>query len=337
MQRHHKHRGIHLGELNMPPRLRDVSFVDLIIGETYADMKVAPGTGALRVPVPGEYTDEIQEVRTTCIAALDKHQDPEFSINHDGVMYRVTVMTTLDMTDVYFLSAIRAEIRPIDRIPFSVDQLEIILGEHTKGLILICGDMAAGKTSTAASVLKARLERFGSTALAIEDPPETVLHGEHGPGRCIQVPASRRHGSYREQLRRALRTRVSALLIGEIRDEDTAAEAVRQSNAGLYVISTIHSKTVTEAIKRLADYASQGDTPKAAAMLATGLTAVFHQRIERITAPNGQPIGGVRLQLASLLVHGQLEASIRNKIREMKFDALSQEIDAQNKGQVWQS
>lgn len=321
----------------MPTRLRDVSFVDLIVGQTYADMKVAPGTGALRVPVPAEYAREIEEIRTSCIAAFEKHEDPEFSINHDQVMYRVTVMTALDMTDVFFLRAIRAEIRPIERIPFSESQRDVVLGEGTKGLVLICGDMAAGKTSTAASVLKARLERFGSTALAIEDPPETVLHGEHGPGRCIQVPASKRHGSYREQLRRALRTGVSGLLIGEIRDEDTATEAVRQSNAGLYVLSTIHAKSLTEAIKRLVDLASQGDTHKAAALLATGLTAVFHQRIERITAPNGQALGGVRIQLASLLVHGSLEASIRTKIREMKFDSLNQEIDAQNKGQVWQS
>lgn len=321
----------------MSKRLRSVNFVDLIIGESYADMKVAPGTGALRVPVPPEYLDEIQEFRVTCAAAFEKHQDPEFSINHDEVMYRVTVMTQLDMTDVYFLSAIRAEVRPIEQIPFSQEQREIVLGEHTKGLIVICGDMAAGKTSTAASSFKARLEMYGGAALAIEDPPETVLHGEHGPGRCIQVPASKRHGTYREQLRRALRTRVSALLIGEIRDEDTAVEAVRQSNAGLYVITTIHAKTPIEAVKRLCDLASQGDSPKAAATLASGLTAVIHQRIERITAPNGAPIGGVRLQLSSLLVSGPLEGSIRSKIRDMKFDTLNQEIDAQNKGQVWHS
>lgn len=298
-------------------------------------MTADAGTGATRAPVPDVYDNEIDELRAACAAAFAKHEDPDFTITHDGLLYRVTVMTALDMVDHYFLRAIRSEIRPLGRIPFSEQQRALIMGENTKGLILICGDQAAGKTATAASLLKARLEAYGSTALAIEDPPETVLHGVHGNGRCIQVAASRRHGSYREQLRRTLRTGVSALLIGEIRDEDTATEAVRQSNAGLFVISTLHAKTVIEAIKRLGDLASHGDSTKAAALMATGLTAVIHQRIERIQAPNGQPLGGVRLQLASLLLDGPLESSIRTKIRDMKYDSLNQDLDMQNKGQVW--
>lgn len=327
--------GLYPGELKMPSRLNELSFVGLVIGERYADMKTAPGTGASRVPVPDECLDEIEQIRAMCRDVFERHQDPEFTIEHDGAMYRVTIMTALDMTDVLFLRAIRAQIRPIEAIPLSEAQRSVLLGRDTRGLIIVSGDMAAGKSSTAASILVARLRGFGSDAVAIEDPPEAVLHGLHGEGRCFQIPASRRHGSYREQLRRALRTGVSALLIGEIRDEDTAVEAIRQSNAGLFVVTTMHSKTPIEAVKRLVDLASHGDSGKAAAMLATGLTSVIHQSLHRVQLPNGTPTGGVRVRLSSLLVSGSLEAGIRSKIREMKFDMLTQDIDAQNKDQVW--
>lgn len=309
--------------------LRELEFVDLYLGAGYTDVKALPGSNATRLPVPEQCMEECARVRQLCAQMHQAQEEPEFALLFDGVLYRVTVMLDLRAEPVYFLRRMAASIRPLDKLALSPELRQALMAPESPGLILFSGDMAAGKTSSAASLLAARLSTHGGLALAIEDPPETQLDGLHGPGRCIQVPASRRHGHYKEQLRRAMRTGVSTLLIGEIRCEDTASEAIRQSINGLTVISTIHAKTAVEAVTRLVTFADQ--TMKGAGgVLAQGLRAVIHQSIERI------PDGGVRMIFRGLRLDGPDADGIRTKIRTNKIELLAQEFDNQARRQTWQ-
>lgn len=310
------------------PRLRDLQFVDLYLGATYADIKDSPGSNAERRPVPNEMMPEIGQVRVRCTTMFEALREPQFALLFDDVLYRVTVMHDLRADAVFFLRRMTATIRPLANLGLPNSLRDYLMAADTRGLILLAGDQAAGKTSTAASLLAARLQAHGSTALAIEDPPETQLDGLHGHGRCIQVPASARTGTYGEQLRRAMRTGVSMLLIGEIRDHDTASEAIRNSINGLTVISTIHAKDTVDALMRLVTYAANAMT-NPADVLSKGLAAVIHQRIERI------PSGGVRLQFRSLQLDGTDADGIRSKIRSSRFDQLSQDIENQTRRETW--
>ncbi|MEJ7745704.1 MAG: ATPase, T2SS/T4P/T4SS family [Luteimonas sp.] len=314
--------------MSVLPRLRDLSFVDLYLGVSYADLKADPGAHAARSPVPEQLNAEVVQVRELCARMFEGHGEPEFALPHDDVLYRVTVMQDLRAQPVYFLRRMAASLRELSRLGLPSEILNFLMQPTTRGLILFAGDMAAGKTSSAASLLSARLQQHGGLALAIEDPPETQLDGLHGQGRCIQVPALRRHGHYREQLRRAMRTGVSTLLIGEIRCQDTASEAIRQSINGLTVISTIHSKDPVDAITRLIAFASS-DMTNPAEILASGLSAVIHQKIERVSG------GGVRLQFRGLQIHGADESGIRTKIREGRIEQLGQDIASQAGRQTW--
>lgn len=310
------------------PCLRDLTFVDLYLGVCYADLKADPGTHAARSPVPEQLSAEIVQVRDLCARMFDAQGEPEFALLHDEILYRVTVMQDLRAEPVYFLRRMAASLRELPRLGLPADLLNYLMQATTRGLILFAGDPAAGKTSSAASLLSARLKQHGGIALAIEDPPETQLDGLHGQGRCIQIPATRRSGHYKEQLRIAMRTGASTLLIGEIRCQDTAAEAIRQSINGLTVISTIHSENPVDAIARLIAFAS-GEIANPAEILASGLSAVIHQKIERI------PTGGVRMQFRALQIHGPDASGIRSKIREGRLEQLAQDVANQAGRSTW--
>lgn len=307
-------------------RLSDVPFVDLYIGPGYADLKGMPGAQAPRVPVPSIYAVEVEALRQVCLKNFEEQKEPEFSHVHDDVLYRVTIMNNLHAQPVLFLRRMSAEIRDFDRLGLSKPFIKWILEPSRPGLILVAGDLGGGKTTTAASLLSARLRLHGGLALAIEDPPETRLDGLHGEGRCIQIPASKRFGNYHEQLRRAMRTGVSTLLIGEIRDQDTAVEAIKHSTNGLCVISTVHAKDLTDAISRLLAYAQGTELPNPRDLLAAGLTAIIYQQLERVPTSTGDVIRPI---FKTLVIAGQESIGIRTKIREDKFHQIGQEVDSQ--------
>jgi twitching motility protein PilT len=310
-------------------RLRDLQFVDLYVGSGYADAKGMPGAHAPRAPLAPVYGDEIAQVREQCASLHSSHGEPEFALLHDDVLYRVTAMLDLRAEAVYFIRRMAASIRRFDALGLPPDLYGFLMRASTRGLIVITGETTVGKTSTAASLLAARLAAHGGFALAIEDPPETQLDGLHGEGRCIQVPATRRNGHYGEQLRSAMRTGVSTLLIGEIRDRATAVEAIKHSTNGLTVITTAHAKDPSDAIGRILSYAGTEDIANPQDILASGLACIVHQRMERAGA-------SVRLLFRTLTASGSDESAVRTLIRDGRLDQLAQIVDSQARRQLWQ-
>lgn len=227
-------------------------FVDLYLGEGFADVKGLAGAGARRVEVPREWESHAQELLQICRQTLEELQDPEFAIVVDGVLLRVTQLEdAFNGGSVFVLRRSTAQVRSFEDIGYPSEVVSALMAPQLQGLILFCGDMATGKTSSAASLILARLQTLGGVGFTVEDPQETNLSGQHGLGRCIQVRTSRRSGGYSEALLRTLRTGADLVLIGEIRDEDTAYQACKASLNGNLVISTIHAKNCPQAIERL--------------------------------------------------------------------------------------
>lgn len=72
-------------------------FVDLYLGEGFADVKGLAGAGARRVEVPREWESHAQELLQICRQTLEELQDPEFAIVVDGVLLRVTLLEALSV------------------------------------------------------------------------------------------------------------------------------------------------------------------------------------------------------------------------------------------------
>lgn len=318
----------------MTSLITQLNFVDLYLGDGYTDIKGLAGSQTIRSPAPAHIIPETEHIRELCFKTYAEQEESEFSIIFDNVMYRVTQMVDVMNKDVFILRRSSAEIRPYKQIGLSPKVLEFALGKDTRGLILVVGEMAAGKSSTAASLFSARLFAHGGIGLAIEDPPETKLNGEHGIGRCIQVRASRKNGGYREQLIRAVRSGADSILIGEIRDEDTAYQAAQAGINGHLIYSTLHAGSIRQAIERILTLL-KSKAANANDLLAAGLAGIVHQRLEHVPRQGGEGGFSTRLISESLIFSQEVEQSARSKIREGKVHQLQQEIDEQRQRNIW--
>ncbi|CAI8925826.1 ATPase, T2SS/T4P/T4SS family [Pseudomonas chlororaphis] len=307
--------------------ISEANFVDLYLGDGFADVKGLPGQPT-RVPAPQNWSAEIQQLRERCQEHFNKTQEPEFSLILDGAIYRVTQLQDLHAQSLFVLSKSAVQILPLEDLGLPDDLHQSLFSPTLRGLIFICGEMGSGKTSSAASMLVARLKELGGMAFTVEDPPEPLLHGEHGPGRCIQVPVSRRQGGYEEALIRALRTRAEILMVGEVRDTPTAVQVVQASINGHFIICTGHAGSVTQGIERLASLA-EPKVSNAIRLLAQGLIAVIHQTLQ----PDAKGIKRLKLQCLSLT--GSDAPGIREKIRIGQLQLLEQDIANQSSRSLW--
>ncbi len=164
----------------------------------------------------------------------------------------------------------------IDVLGFSekqkLDYLEGIKQPH--GIVLISGPTGSGKTTTLYATLKI-LNREEVNVVTIEDPIEYTLDGIN------QVQLKESIGlTFASALRTFLRQDPDIIMLGEIRDGETAQMAVRAALTGHLVLSTIHTNSAWHTISRLIDM----DVPSF--MVASTLNTSVAQRLVRLLCPN---------------------------------------------------
>lgn len=139
----------------------------------------------------------------------------------------------------------------------------------TSGIVLVTGPTGSGKTSTLYAML-AHLNRHDVNVVTIEEPVEFTLPGVQ------QVDVRTDIGvTFSSALRAFLRQDPDIMMVGEIRDSETAAMAVRAALTGHLVLSTLHTNSAAETVTRLVD---MGIAPY---QLAASVHAVIAQRLVR--------------------------------------------------------
>lgn len=147
--------------------------------------------------------------------------------------------------------------------------MEMIL-ERPHGILLVTGPTGSGKTTTLYASL-AHINDIERKIITIEDPIEYQLHGIN------QIQVSRKAGlSFASGLRSILRHDPDVVLVGEIRDLETAEIAIQASLTGHLVFSTLHTNDAPSALTRLVD---MGIEPY---LVASSLEAVLAQRLVRV-------------------------------------------------------
>ncbi|HTY99985.1 MAG TPA: type II secretion system ATPase GspE [Rhodocyclaceae bacterium] len=141
------------------------------------------------------------------------------------------------------------------------------------GILLVTGPTGSGKTTTLYSAM-ARLDRRACNIMTVEDPVEYELSGV---GQC-QVN-SRIELDFARALRAILRQDPDVVMIGEIRDRETAQIAVQASLTGHLVLATLHTNDAASAVSRLTD---MGVEPY---LLASSLAGILAQRLLRRLCP----------------------------------------------------
>jgi twitching motility protein PilT len=151
------------------------------------------------------------------------------------------------------------------------------LAEEHRGLILVTGATGAGKTTTLAAVVDHINRSRRQHIVTIEDPIE-ILHTDHS---CIvnQREVGLDTDSFNEALRRALRQDPDVILIGELRDSETAQTALQAAESGHLVLSTMHTVDAAETISRLVEFFPAIKQPQVRSILAGVLRGVVSQRL----------------------------------------------------------
>lgn len=163
----------------------------------------------------------------------------------------------------------------VDTLDFTPSNLVKVhrMMEVPNGIILVTGATGSGKSTTTYTMLK-ELNREETNIITVEDPIEMNIEGIN------QVQVNSEIGmTFAAALRSILRQDPNVILIGEIRDSETAQIAVRASITGHLVLSTIHTNNSLSTIERLLDM----DVERY--LLSTALTGIVSQKLARRVCP----------------------------------------------------
>ncbi len=163
------------------------------------------------------------------------------------------------------------ELLQIDKLGLDEQGLEVIkeLINHPHGMMMVVGPTGSGKSTTLYSILNA-LNSPERKILTLEDPVEMTIEG------VSQIPVDTTSGdSFAEKLRAILRLDPDVVMVGEIRDIDTAKTAIQASITGHLVLSTFHASSAAAAFARMIDMIGQNP------IFANAIRLVLSQRLVR--------------------------------------------------------
>ena len=165
-----------------------------------------------------------------------------------------------------------SQIPAIDELGFNSDLIEDVqkLLRSSHGIILVTGPTGSGKTTSLHSFLR-EVESPDKNLITVEDPVE------YKSDNISQIQVNEKVGlTFAAALRSILRQDPDVIMIGEIRDEETAGIAVRAALTGHLVFSTLHTNSASATISRLAD---MGVEPF---LISSSLLGILAQRLVRV-------------------------------------------------------
>lgn len=234
--------------------------------------------------IPRSFHEElIARLKILCNARTDLHAAPQdgrwrTEIAGEPYQIRASFMPTYHGENVVMrlLSGRVSDDISLARLGFTPDHVRSIYGalSRTSGLILVTGPTGSGKTTTLHACLSLKV-REPLSIITLEDPVEYEIPGVR------QVHIRHSFGvTFASGLRSALRQDPDVIMLGEIRDAETARVAIHTALTGHLVLSTLHTNNALEAITRLVDMGIDHY------LLASTLRLIVAQRLVRVQCPS---------------------------------------------------
>jgi twitching motility protein PilT len=189
------------------------------------------------------------------------------------------------------------------------------LAEEHRGLVLVTGATGSGKTTTLAAMLDFMNRNRQQHIVTIEDPIE-ILHPDHS---CIvnQREIGLDSTDFMQALRRALRQDPDVILIGELRDAETAQTALQAAESGHLVLSTLHTVDAAETIGRMVEFFPETKQQMIRSIMAGVLRGVISQRL--LPRNDGGRVAAVEVMVTN--------TRIADLIRENKPESITEAIE----------
>lgn len=238
----------------------------------------------MKMPADAYYIEPavVSRVKIMCHLDVVEHRVPQDGRSKVRLTSGQEVDLRVSVLPGYFGENIVIRILPsgilldLDKIGFFPDDLkkfEVLL-QKPHGIILITGPTGSGKTTTLYAALS-RLNRKEVKIISIEDPVEYAVEG------ITQIHVNPKVGlTFADALRSVLRHDPDIMMIGEIRDSETADLAIRSALTGHLVFSTLHTNDSASGVARLMD---MGIEPY---LLASSVEVIIAQRLVRLLCPS---------------------------------------------------
>jgi twitching motility protein PilT len=189
------------------------------------------------------------------------------------------------------------------------------LTQEHRGLVLVTGATGSGKTTTLAAMIGEINRTRQQHIVTIEDPIE-ILHPDD---QCIvnQREIGLDTEDFGQALRRALRQDPDVILIGELRDAETAQTALQAAESGHLVLSTLHTVDAAETIGRMIEFFPEAKQQQIRSIMAGNLRGVISQRL--LPKTDGGRIAAVEVMVTNV--------RIAELIRENRPDEIPEAIE----------
>jgi twitching motility protein PilT len=266
-----------------------------------------------------------QDIQDVLDYALDEEQkrqftknlDVDFSLEFGGATGRVNVGFANGRRMHLVMRYLRSEIIPIDSIGINVEMLKKLAGSES-GVIIVAGETSSGKTTTIAAMLDYINHTRYASIQTIENPVEYSFK----PDRCLitRREIGRDTPNFQTALRASVRKNPDVLLIGEVRDEETANIVLSASETGIQTFCTLHAIGAIPAIVRLRNIMTNAghNTAEFYQRLAQCLHGILSQQLVKSVSD-----GGV-LPIYEIL---NVEYAEKNYLREADFTRLEQSLE----------
>ncbi len=210
---------------------------------------------------------------------------------------RVEAVTTVFGLDVVMrLFNLKLEFFKLDNLGLSKDEAARVddVISHPTGMVLVVGPTGSGKTTTLYSLINT-LNSEERKIVTLEDPVEYNMPG------VIQIPVEGQLGkqSFAENLRAVLRLDPDVVMVGEIRDQDTAKTALQAALTGHLVLSTFHASSAAAALTRMLDMV--GINPLFASAMHLVMAQRLVRRLDDETKQAYQPDEAMKMQIKKVI------------------------------------
>ncbi len=328
------------------PEISELDFMDLYV-------RIDPGAGfetetryqteqsSAMLIAPSKYQKDINEIRDK-LRRMDSVEGgipaKGFRFFHGGIRYRggktqtISSNPEIDFETVVCFRRFKTETPDLDNLsgwtPYNRNYLKYMMGTSGGGIIIIAGGTGDGKTTTGVGLLTYSSKTYPGLTFMIEDPCEYILNGpdQNAPDKSVYMQHEVvKESEWADLMKVGLRFHPRTFYVGEVRDADTAAQALLAGVTGHLVILTLHGFSCSGAISALIQRASSiMGGAMARDLLADGLLAAVHQ-----TRNARQSDGSIRKFQMSILEGGSRTSAVREHIRQSKNKMLEAEISNQ--------
>jgi len=300
--------------LDLPPE-SDVGMRIRELGESegVSDFYLTPGE-----PLSYKYNGQLIYDDLDFVMAVPEMLEPgcdDSAMDLHGRRFRVSQMITQGRLR-WVLRLLPNEIPEPDQIRVPSPAMKAFL-EAKNGLFLICGATGSGKSTTIASMVLHRAKRRREHVISFEDPIEFV-YPEGLPSLVSQREMGTDEIDFSKALKAALRQAPDVIIVGEIRDGETAEIALQAAETGHVVVATLHTSSAAQTVQRFLKLIPSDRLEPAQETLADCLRLILCQRLLLDEERSKRfPIHEILLQYDGVV----------NIIRRGDFKKLDQELE----------